>query len=218
MTVQPTPSPLRRIPKSKTSEDTVKAILDATSSLLVEVGYEGVNTNAIAKRAGVAPPTIYHFFPNKFAIFFELANRLQAGVEIELAKVAQKMINNPITGFDEAVPLVNAFVETIAQYWRANPALAPLWHGEWTAHGDVPPAIAFKARTVEKMMTIIPAFNQFDHGARYKIFCASITLVSGFVSAATLHFRVGDHDGADFLVLACKQALAGYLRPHFLPL
>ncbi|KQM67854.1 hypothetical protein ASE75_02920 [Sphingomonas sp. Leaf17] len=51
-------------------------LLRATQDILVEKGLEQLNTNVIARRAGVTPPTLYHYFANKHAILGELAQQL----------------------------------------------------------------------------------------------------------------------------------------------
>ena len=47
------------------SAEARRAILDATSDLLAEVGYAGLTMAAIAERAGVGKPTIYRRWPSK---------------------------------------------------------------------------------------------------------------------------------------------------------
>jgi len=66
----------RGTPKQARGQNTVEAILDATANLLEDVGFERISTNAICKEAGIAPPSLYRFFPNKYAIVKEMADRL----------------------------------------------------------------------------------------------------------------------------------------------
>lgn len=67
---------LSRTPKRDSAQKTFNRIVDTAGLLLAEVGVERVTTNVIAERAGVTPPTIYHYFPDKYAIFRELGERL----------------------------------------------------------------------------------------------------------------------------------------------
>ena len=53
-------------------------LLRAAGQVFADVGYENATTNAIAARAGVAPGTLYQFFPNKQAIAEALANAYAA--------------------------------------------------------------------------------------------------------------------------------------------
>lgn len=66
---------LRRAPLQSRGQATFDHILDATSQLLDELGLEGVNTNTIAKAAGVNIATLYQYFPNKRAVLLALFQR-----------------------------------------------------------------------------------------------------------------------------------------------
>uniref|UniRef100_UPI0037BFCD60 TetR/AcrR family transcriptional regulator n=1 Tax=Aquidulcibacter sp. TaxID=2052990 RepID=UPI0037BFCD60 len=47
-------------------------LLKAAQSEFEEQGYDGTQTNAIARRAGYAPQTFYRHFPDKKAIFLAI--------------------------------------------------------------------------------------------------------------------------------------------------
>lgn len=53
-------------------------ILAAAGELLAEVGFEKLTTNLVCERAGMTPPALYRYFPNKYALLTELAERLMA--------------------------------------------------------------------------------------------------------------------------------------------
>ena len=57
---------------------TFEVLLETAAEILTEVGFEGLNTNDICKRAGMTPPALYRYFPNKFAVLSELGRRLMA--------------------------------------------------------------------------------------------------------------------------------------------
>lgn len=72
-----TPSASRRVrPTQARAARTVDGILDAAAALLPEVGFEGMSTNMVCKRAGVTPPTLYRYFSDKYAVLAELGARL----------------------------------------------------------------------------------------------------------------------------------------------
>ena len=54
-------------------EQTRTRLLEATLSVVADVGYARASTRAIAQRAGVAEGTIYRHFPNKTALLFAAA-------------------------------------------------------------------------------------------------------------------------------------------------
>lgn len=60
--------------------DKYQAILDAALALFVERGYHGTAVPDVARKAGVAAGTIYHYFPSKEAMVNALYRRAKEGV------------------------------------------------------------------------------------------------------------------------------------------
>lgn len=69
------PSQPRKRPLQARSRLTVAAVVDAAARILVERGYVGVTTNAIAERAGVSIGSLYQYFPDKAAILAAVCER-----------------------------------------------------------------------------------------------------------------------------------------------
>ncbi|MEZ6000912.1 TetR/AcrR family transcriptional regulator [Hyphomonas sp.] len=63
-------------PSQDRARNTFETILAVTGDLLSEVGFERLSTNMVCKRAGLTPPALYRYFPNKYAILHELGRRL----------------------------------------------------------------------------------------------------------------------------------------------
>ncbi|MEX1827547.1 TetR/AcrR family transcriptional regulator [Luteibacter sp. CQ10] len=63
-------------PMQQRAQETFEAILGVTGRLLGEVGVERLSTNLICEKAGISPPALYRYFPNKYAILNELGERL----------------------------------------------------------------------------------------------------------------------------------------------
>ena len=82
----------RKQPRQQRSKDTVDAILDATTRVLKQVGFDGLTTNAVAEKAGVSIGSVYQYFPNKEAMVSALIERhvhaMNAAILGELARVA----------------------------------------------------------------------------------------------------------------------------------
>ncbi len=91
-------------PRQKRSHSTYDAILEAAGELLAEVGVERLSTNLVCKRAGLTPPALYRYFPNKYALLKELGARLMA-VQDEVVFTWQDRLN------DVKVPSVEASAE-----------------------------------------------------------------------------------------------------------
>ncbi|CAH0281419.1 HTH-type transcriptional repressor KstR [Massilia sp. Bi118] len=65
----------RKRPVQKRAIAMVDAILDASARILVERGYAGLNTNAVAQRAGISIGSLYQYFPSKEALLVALQTR-----------------------------------------------------------------------------------------------------------------------------------------------
>lgn len=66
----------KAMPQQERAVATVERILAASVELLAEVGIERLSTNLICERAGITPPALYRYFPNKYAVLRELGERL----------------------------------------------------------------------------------------------------------------------------------------------
>jgi len=63
-------------PLQHRAQVTYDMILDVTGELLEEVGVERLSTNLVCERAGLTPPALYRYFPNKYALLKELGAQL----------------------------------------------------------------------------------------------------------------------------------------------
>ncbi|WP_156467007.1 MULTISPECIES: TetR/AcrR family transcriptional regulator [unclassified Phenylobacterium] len=63
-------------PSQSRARNTFETVLSTAGELLAEVGFERLTTNLVCERAGLTPPALYRYFPNKYAILSELAQRL----------------------------------------------------------------------------------------------------------------------------------------------
>jgi len=74
-TTQNHPLVPRKAPRQARSRATVDAILDAAARVLIERGYAGTSTNAVAEVAGVSVGSLYQYFPNKDSLITALHER-----------------------------------------------------------------------------------------------------------------------------------------------
>lgn len=81
----------RKQPLQARSRATVDAIMQASTYILNESGWGGLNTNAIAARAGVNIASLYQFFPNKQAVIAELQRRHAASMHEDVRNAMSLM-------------------------------------------------------------------------------------------------------------------------------
>ncbi|SAK97555.1 TetR family transcriptional regulator [Caballeronia hypogeia] len=77
MSTRPSHKPFRprKAPAQSRSEATVTSIIEAAAQVLESEGFEGFNTNAVARRAGVSIGSLYQYFPGKDALTVALIHR-----------------------------------------------------------------------------------------------------------------------------------------------
>lgn len=112
---------LRRAPLQSRGQATFDHILDATARLIDELGLEGVNTNTIAKAAGVNIATLYQYFPNKRAVLLALFQR-QAERRVSRAQALLAGIGRS----PDWPARIDAFVDGLAHLRAELPGTAAL--------------------------------------------------------------------------------------------
>lgn len=100
------------------SRNTVEAIVEAAARILARDGWGGLNTNAVARIAGVSIGSVYEYFENKQAILDVILDRHLASGEARLAGLAGLASAGLSNG--EAVRLL---VEGFVAVHRDNPRL-----------------------------------------------------------------------------------------------
>ena len=127
----------KRAPTQTRALETCERILDAAANLLGEVGIERLSTNLICERAGLSPPALYRYYPNKYAVLAELGVRLMMSQNDLLEQwAAPATLRLPAAKFEARIRQL--FLDTleitrkaIAGEWitralRAVPSLAPV--------------------------------------------------------------------------------------------
>ena len=135
----------KKAPSQARAVETYERILSACADLLGEVGIERLSTNLICQRAGISPPALYQYFPNKYAILHELGVRLmQAQNELLQPWAVPATMALPEAAFARSVAEV--FLQTVALteqapagIWvtRALRAVPSLQHVRNASHDQV---------------------------------------------------------------------------------
>lgn len=117
--------PVRRARQAR-SRATVETIVEATTRILAGAGWDAVNTNAIAKRAGVSVGSVYEYFANKQAVLDLIVDRhltraedlirgsaSLVGASPQPEKVVQALVAGFIVLHREDPPLHRALASTV---------------------------------------------------------------------------------------------------------
>ena len=120
----------RNVPVQQRAHRQRDKILKATSELLETVGVDELTTIRVAEAVGISVGTLYHYFPNKHAILYSLAENWTETVINELEEIGQRDLSTVaikdfvvlITGVFEALfikhspllPLINA-IDTLPE-------------------------------------------------------------------------------------------------------
>ncbi len=153
---------MKKQPEQQRATETFELILDVTAKTLADVGIDRLSTNLVCERAGLSPPALYRYFPNKYALLHELGRRLmQKQNELIPRWITEEVLSGTREQLQAALAglLLDTFrvtKETVAGVWitralRAVPALARV---RLDSHNEVAQAHA------ALLATVLPAANE----------------------------------------------------------
>ncbi len=105
----PTVDSKRRKPQRASAVNAVEMIFEASARILQTDGRAGLNTNRIARQAGVSIGSLYAYFPNKDAILLAMARR-------ELVLLRESVMASLQREGDDSPPLRAVIRALIAGY------------------------------------------------------------------------------------------------------
>ncbi|MDA9877313.1 TetR/AcrR family transcriptional regulator [bacterium] len=111
----------RAQPVQKRAQERRNLILGVTAELLEEVGQDDLTTILVAKRAGVSVGTLYHYFPNKYAIMYALAEQWVGEMDVAL----QALEAEPVESYS-VKRFVEGSVERMLAVYTNQQGLLPL--------------------------------------------------------------------------------------------
>lgn len=196
----------RKAPRQARSKQTVDAILKAATAILIRDGYEGLNTNRVAERAGVGVGSLYQYFPNKEALVLTLLDAHVNEHVVLLSNMAQAMVEAPV---DLAV---RQYVRTMLEAHADHPRL------HLTLMTELPRICGF-GKVMEfnrRAQTVVMAYLE-AHAERIRprnLPLAAMMLVSAV--DACMHACLLTDPAllkSDEVVEEISQLVLGYLRP-----
>ena len=108
-----TPTEARRTPIQARAKKRHEQILDITAELLVKVGVDELTTILIAQSLGISVGSLYHYFPNKIAILYALAQRW-----LDEINVALDDIEASIEDREDLLVFTNRCTERVLEVYR----------------------------------------------------------------------------------------------------
>ena len=111
------------MPRQQRALVTRAAIVDAAGRILLTEGAGALNTNRIAKVAGVSVGSLYQYFPNKEAVLGALAEREGANLRNKLEELIKLTADMPVEQFvDQVIHAMFAMRERHALLIRISDA------------------------------------------------------------------------------------------------
>lgn len=187
----------RKAPRQARAEETVTSIIEAAAQVLEANGFEGFNTNAVSRRAGVSIGSLYQYFPGKDALMLALIQRgsrqFLDDAAIALSKRSGKAALEHLVGAAVRQQLQRPMLARLLDVAEGRPALRD--------EAANPELEALCVKVVERAA---PALS--DPGtAAADVFA----IIRGMVDAAG---ERGEHD-LEYLEQRVRTAVFGYLRP-----
>jgi AcrR family transcriptional regulator len=206
---------LRRRPAQRRSVERVERMLDECAQLLDEVGYDGLTTKEVARRAEVPIGTFYQFFPDKQGLVRALALR---NLDAFLDRINSRLDETELSHWTDVVDLA---IDEFVRMKRSTAGFAVVDFGEiLTAPGG--PAVqgserlldaalennqivADRLRSISIDMLGAPPGPALDR--------ALLVAVEAADAVLKLAFRM-DRQGDSDLITECKLLLRRYLADH----
>ena len=206
---------LRRRPMQRRSAERYERILNVCAELLDEVGFAGLTTTAVAKRAEVPIGTVYQFFADKSALVHALAAR---NLENYMDRLERR--------YDEAVPrsvaeVVDVAIDEFVDMRRTLPGFGVLDFGAGSEWSEADPRDLYlldenveNNTAVARRLRMLTPFLDSSRADSAAVELALRVTMEAADAVLQLAFRT-DPAGDPGLIAECKKLLVAYLGPYY---
>jgi len=206
---------LRRRPMQRRSAERYERILNVCAELLDEVGFAGLTTTEVAKRAEVPIGTVYQFFADKSALVHALAAR---NLENYMARLERR--------YGEAAPrsveeVVDVAIDEFVDMRRTLPGFGVLDFGAGSEWSEADPRDLYllddtveNNTAVARRLRMLTPFLDSSHAGSTEIELALRVTMEAADAVLQLAFR-SDPEGDAGLIAECKKLLVAYLGPYY---
>ncbi|MFC7430055.1 TetR/AcrR family transcriptional regulator [Agrococcus sp. GCM10030265] len=112
-----------RAPLTPVAARRMAQIVDAAARIVAERGAERLTTAAIAQATGLAIGSVYRYFPDRVAILVELGRRSRE-------RLTRRLDDAFRLGQPTLEQTIDAFVDAVAQHYRAEPGVRSVGLGD----------------------------------------------------------------------------------------
>jgi AcrR family transcriptional regulator len=209
------PAGLRRRPMQRRSAERYERILTVCAELLDEVGFAGLTTTAVAKRAEVPIGTVYQFFADKSALVHALAAR---NLQNYLDRLARRYAETPPGSVADVVDIA---IDEFVDMRRTLPGFGVLDFGAGSKWSETDPrdlyvlddSVENNMAVAHRLRTLTPFLALSKTGEEQVELALQVTLEAAD-AVLQLAFR-RDPDGDAALIEECKRLLVAYLGRYY---
>jgi AcrR family transcriptional regulator len=183
----------------------MEELTDAAAVVFAEVGYAKATTNAIAKRAGVSPGTLYQFFANKEALAAALSERYRVALQ-----EAHGRAFDPAAAKLPLPEMVERMIRPMVEVNLANPGFKALFAGPDLPEHLTAPTRALHAAVVGRIAEVIAIRLPGLPAERRETTAAVATQIFAALLGTIVSVPEADRER---WIDELKRALVGYLAP-----
>ena len=205
---------LRRRPMQRRSAERYERILNVCAELLDEVGFAGLTTTAVAKRAEVPIGTVYQFFADKSALVHALAARNLQNYMDRLSRRYEAAEPTSLEG------VVEVAIDEFVDMRRTLPGFGVLDFGAGGKWVDSDPRDLYllddtvdnNTAVARRLRNLTPFLQGSGNDDELEL-ALRVTMESAD-AVLQLAFR-NDPDGDPALIAECKKLLISYLSRYY---
>jgi len=110
----------RSVPVQQRAQQRRDEILAVTAQLLEDIGLDDLTTIKVAKSLGISVGTLYHYFPNKHAILYSLAEHWLGEMDAALQRLGEPQTSQSLRQF------VDQSINQLLKVYTDQSGLLPL--------------------------------------------------------------------------------------------
>ena len=198
----------RRVPTQERAKKRVERIIDAAAYVFAEEGYDAATMEGIAARAETSIGSIYQFFPNKLAVYNELARHYHD----KLRTFFDLLLTGPLIDQPWG-DILDAGIDAFALFHEQEPGFRAVWVGLQLTAEVITEGEAINREFAKRIETVL---GQKLHGLPAKQRPVVATMMVEILTAMLIVSARRPAE-AKALMTETKLLLKRYLAPYEAP-